>query len=162
MYYTTEQIERIKQSVPIAVVLSRHGSEPVMVGPRFLSYISPFRQETEPSFHVNPHKNLYVDSGDDNRGGNVINLTMQLFGYDFTQACEYLETLAGGCIHEYTPINLVSLPVRPTNPPTRGDEQEEAPETVQYDYIDEKPIRTYSILKYLESKRIHLSTAERY
>lgn len=50
-----------------------------------LMYLSPFRNETKPSFSVNTEKNLWYDFGNGN-GGDIFNLVMKMWDVDFAAA----------------------------------------------------------------------------
>lgn len=60
-----DDIEEIKRNVPLEEVLRYHQHEPVRITPKgILEYKSPFRpDENEPSFFVDPIKNVWHDFG---------------------------------------------------------------------------------------------------
>ncbi|HOW25488.1 MAG TPA: toprim domain-containing protein [Bacteroidales bacterium] len=84
------QIEEAK-SIKISDYLSSIGHSPVRcTGNRELFYLSPLRNEKNPSFNVNDRKNLWYDHGL-GIGGSILELVMHLHHTDWRGALEILE-----------------------------------------------------------------------
>ena len=54
------------------------GIRPSKVKAGYCFYHSPYREERTPSFKVHPSKNLWVDYGDGNAGGTLIDLVLKM------------------------------------------------------------------------------------
>ena len=89
--YDTAEKERLL-SIPVPAVLEHFGCR---TDHRGQMYYSPFRDEREPSFHVNPQGNLWMDFGL-GRGGNVLTLVGLLAGVPLAQAWDRLAGLYAG------------------------------------------------------------------
>lgn len=85
MKYDIEAIKR--QS--IRAYLSRRGIEPRRENSRKGVYLSPFRQETKPSFQVDYDINRWYDFGDGSHG-SILDLDMRLNYCDFKDSLERL------------------------------------------------------------------------
>jgi hypothetical protein len=80
-------IEQAK-AIPIAQILSKLELKPVKEKQFEDWYLSPFRNENTPSFHVNKDKNVWFDHGE-GVGGNSFDLVIQILksgGYGFLPA----------------------------------------------------------------------------
>lgn len=95
-FFTTSEIENLKQSVKITDYLAEHNYTPVSYKKNEWYYSSIGANEKTPSFRVNVAKNSYQDySGNqDNTGrcGDIIRLVMHLEQCDFIDACNRLKT----------------------------------------------------------------------
>ncbi len=74
---TADIVEVISEFLP----LKRRGSNYVT--------LSPFKEETNPSFYVSPSKQIFKDFSS-GKGGNVITFLMELEGMTFTEAVRWL------------------------------------------------------------------------
>lgn len=74
---TIEEAKNIK----LADYLHSLGYNPVKQQGNSLWYKSPFREEKDPSFNVNPDRNLWYDFGM-GTGGNIITLAQELYASD--------------------------------------------------------------------------------
>lgn len=86
------------KKLPLKDVLSRLGHEPVSEKskPGDYWYLSPLRQESEPSFHILEARNVWYDFGL-SAGGNVLDFAMRYFQVqDVGSALRYLDDLYGG------------------------------------------------------------------
>ncbi len=81
---------RAKQ-IPMKELLSSLGHQPVKEVRGELWYLSPFRQESEPSFKVNQERNIWYDFGE-GEGGNVLDFTMRY--YQVNSVAEALSRLS--------------------------------------------------------------------
>lgn len=133
--------------IPLADLMAKLGFQPAQVrrGGLDLWYLSPFRTEMEPSFHVDVRKNVWFDFGA-GEGGDGLNLLKRLRGLTFQEAILFLENRIG---------SSVSSPVF---------EKKEPFLTVEKGLILEKtgPLTHPALLEYLTERGISHATARRY
>lgn len=86
--YSSSEKDRILR-IPIPSIMKHFGKRTDHNGQM---YFSPFRDECEPSFHVDPRKNLWMDFGS-GEGGNVLTLTRKLSGMNSAAAWDFLASL---------------------------------------------------------------------
>jgi DNA primase len=81
--YKTHSIMNIVEAknIPLADYLQSLGITPYKKQGCNLWYYSPLREETEPSFKVNPTRNEWYDFGL-GKGGNILDLVMEQHGTD--------------------------------------------------------------------------------
>jgi DNA primase len=86
----TEDLERLKQRIPLLEYSQRHhwtarcvGTQPEFVG------LCPLHQESCPSFYVNVRKNLFYCHGC-GRGGDLIRFVELFLGLSFRQSVAHL------------------------------------------------------------------------
>lgn len=86
-----ENLERLKQRVPLLEYLQRHNWKPCRTGSRqeFVG-LCPLHQETHPSFYVNASKNLFYCHGC-GRGGDLIRFVQLFLDLPFRQTVAHLE-----------------------------------------------------------------------
>jgi DNA primase len=86
-----ENLERLKQRIPLLEYLQRHNWKPCRAGSRqeFIG-LCPFHQETHPSFYVNAAKNLFYCHGC-GQGGDVIRFVQLFLNLPFRQTVAHLE-----------------------------------------------------------------------
>jgi len=86
-----ENLERLKQRVPLLEYLQRHNWKPCRTGSRqeFVG-LCPLHQETQPSFYVNAAKNLFYCHGC-GRGGDLIRFVQLFLDLPFRQTVAHLE-----------------------------------------------------------------------
>lgn len=94
------------KKVPIREILSRLGFEPIKTfkGGEELAYLSPFRQEAEPSLFVNIRKNVWNDFGDS--GGNALDFVIRYLNTDVKGGLEFLEKLFGNTFMPPIPSDI--------------------------------------------------------
>ncbi len=80
-----------------------------------LWYLSPFREETTPSFKIHEGKNVWYDFGLA-AGGNVIDFAMLYFRVDVAQALHEIASVAGGMAPASNPAVLAARPLDPPAP----------------------------------------------
>jgi DNA primase len=85
-----EDLERLKQRLPLLEYLQRHHwtGRPVGTGSEFVG-LCPLHEETHPSFYVNPHKNLFYCHGC-GRGGDLIRFLELSLHLSFRSSVAYL------------------------------------------------------------------------
>jgi len=93
------------KKIPLQDILARLGLQPVKAfkGGQELAYLSPFRQEKEPSLFVNISKNVWYDFGD--IGGNALDFVIRYRNTDVRGALEFLDQMFGrGFVPPLAPI----------------------------------------------------------
>jgi DNA primase len=87
----SEDLERLKQRLPLLEYLQRHNWTPRRIGAQqeFVG-LCPLHQETHPSFYVNAHKNLFYCHGC-GRGGDLIRFVELFLHLPFRQSVAHLE-----------------------------------------------------------------------
>lgn len=89
MQFSQQDIEKIKEKSCVAFLASR-GYKPKSTRGRTYKYIRPWGGESIPSVHVYLESNTFVDFGNKEISGSVIQLCMAVEGVDFYKACEIL------------------------------------------------------------------------
>ena len=86
-----EDLERLKQRIPLLEYLQRHNRKPCRAGARqeFVG-LCPLHQETRPSFYVNAAKNLFYCHGC-GRGGDLIRFVQFFLNLTFHQTVALLQ-----------------------------------------------------------------------
>jgi DNA primase catalytic core len=86
-----ENLERLKQRIPLLDYLQRHNWKPCRAGSRQeFAGLCPLHQETRPSFYVNAAKNLFYCHGC-GRGGDLIRFVQLFLDLPFRQTVALLE-----------------------------------------------------------------------
>ena len=86
-----EDLERLKQRIPLLEYLQRHNWKPRRAGAsQELVGLCPLHQETRPSFYVNAAKNLFYCHGC-GRGGDLIRFVQLFLDLSFRQTLAHLE-----------------------------------------------------------------------
>lgn len=78
------------KDISIEKVLQNLGCEATKTNGDNLWFLSPLRQEKTPSFKINRKLNKWFDHGEQ-IGGNVIDFVIQKFGFNVSEALEYLK-----------------------------------------------------------------------
>jgi hypothetical protein len=137
---------RQAKEIPIENLLRQLGHEPVRQTRDQLWYLSPFRDETTPSFKVNTSRNLWYDFGE-TKGGSGLDLVMKLGRLESVkEALARIQELSG----------LASPPPPKGKPPPR-------PQTAtEVEITDIGPVKARSLLTYLKDRGIDPRLAARY
>jgi DNA primase len=118
--------------------LNSKGIQPTNIKYGSAWYLSPFRQETTPSFKVNLNKNLWFDFGS-GEGGNLFKLVMKLCNCSSSEVFEKLSC---------------DIPRVMMKEVTSSDESGR----IIINHIE--PLRRYGLKDYLTSRRVNLDIAK--
>ena len=113
-----DQLDRLKRDTDLVALARSRGVPLESKGSDFLG-LCPFHEETEPSFRINPAKNLFHCFGCDAKG-SVIDFIMRLNGVSFRHAVEILRKDLPGAPSPSTPTNTKPTPALIT--PEAGDD----------------------------------------
>ena len=142
-----EQIKELKQ-VSIVGYLRGKGINPISKSGSYFMYHSPLRDDSTPSFGVNPVKNTFNDLGNDSDRGNIIELVMKMERMSFLDACQYLDT------QDLMKENEKPLPFSLSQNPNN--------ETKNYEVTAVKDLQHPALIRYVESRKITLHTSFSY
>lgn len=131
---TIEESKNIK----LADYLHSLGYNPVKQQGSSLWYKSPFREEKEPSFKVNPDRNLWYDFGL-GKGGNIIALAQELYASDSVPYL--LDRIAQQALHA-RPVSFSFRQQSPTQPSFQQLEVVLLSSPALYSYLQERGINT--------------------
>ncbi|WP_163380211.1 toprim domain-containing protein [Cyclobacterium sp. SYSU L10401] len=91
--------------ISIVTYLDQLGIKPSKVKAGYCFYLSPYREEKTPSFKVHPIKNLWVDFGDGNAGGTLIDLVLKMNpNFTISEAIQEIATISGSSFFLHPPI----------------------------------------------------------
>lgn len=141
--------------IPIATFLDRAGIKPARITRegRELWYSSPLRDgDSTPSFKVDTAKNLWFDHGLA-RGGNVIDLVIEMRRVTVKEALAILDSGFGGGVPAAAPLQAAK---------SRAGEKEKASEAHSFEVINVCEIEHPALIQYLDTRCIALSLARRY
>ncbi len=141
-----EQIKILKQ-VPIVGYLTDKGFSPATKSGAWLMYHSPLRDDSTPSFGVNPTKNIFNDLGSDDKG-NIIELVMLLERLNFSGACSFLE--GSTFTNSNEPFSFIS-----SSQATENCHK-------QAQIVAVKPLVHQALVKYCQSRGISFEVAYKY
>src|ERR1700722_4627644 len=109
-------------------------------------YASPFREEKDPSFKVDPHLNLWYDHGW-GKGGDIIEFGIQFYHCSIREVLKILKEFGAH------PGDLVAgNPVAETSLTAGG----------QIEVLQVKPIGSTRLLDYLQKRRIPIAIASEF
>lgn len=112
-------------------------------------YLSPFRQELEPSFKINRAKNIWYDFGE-GQGGNIIDFVMKLEGSNVAGALKKLAEIAGGQTSLFT------------RPRTVQERKETRPDNDSLKIREIKPLQNPSLTGYIGKRGISMEIARQH
>lgn len=142
------QPELIEKALSVSIVdyLATKGIEPVKAVGKQLVYLSPLRDDKNPSFFVNPTKNKFKDFVNEEHRGNVFRLVQLLEGCNFPQAVAKLLDFQGQPVKDYANLFLSATEI-------------EKPIRQQTIIV---PLRNPVLLDYLEKRCIPFSLGKSY
>lgn len=143
--FSSHQINKLK-AVPITEYLASIGHYPEKETKSELRYCSPLREESTPSFFVNPDKNVFHDFGGEK--GDIIRLVGLINKCGFVESCENLQAWATG--------NLPDL----SGPEQRKNKLPPGSREIQL--IKAIPLQNTSLIRYAATRRIPFLLAAKY
>ena len=131
------------RKIPLMDFLNRLGYQPTGRDSKGLWFYAPYRNERKPSFHVNPHKNLWFDFGT-GAGGDIFTLAGEITGTtDFIQQADFIaEKMQMPVEHPYKPIPFKEEPT--------------------FSNVEISKLEQSALLKYLADRGIPKDIAQRY
>ena len=134
--------------IPITEVLNRLGFQPKKKrqAEQDWWYLSPFRMEKEPSFHVNTLKNIWYDFA--GQGGNILDFVMQYQQCDLSAALQFLEALFAG--------NATSTYLTPAT----GKDRVSVRDKLQLERVQD--LQHPALIQYLQRRNINVTIAKDY
>ena len=146
---TPEQIKQLKQ-VPIMDYLASKGYKATSKSGGYLMYFSPLRNESTPSFAVDPNKNTFYDHGDTDSKGNIIELVQKLERISFGEALKVVESMDFMKTKNYDEPVFFS-----SSSPT-------STELKEYEILTVKDVQHPALIAYLKKRKISYGTALKY
>lgn len=141
------------KQIPLRELLASLGHQPVKERRGELWYLSPFRQESEPSFKINEARNIWYDFGE-GEGGSVLEFAMRYY-----QVSSIAEAL--GRLSQIEPARSPTKARHPAQAPpsldTEADASGTAGSTIQVTKVQHLTNR--ALIDYLASRGISLQTA---
>jgi hypothetical protein len=127
------------KKLSLEAVLAHFGHYPVDIRKNGddLWYLSPFRKEQVPSFHISASRNIWYDF--EGRGGNLLDFVMHYKACDLRSALAYLSQYFKH-VNFGTPVKKIPPP-KPINP--------------GLELVKVRSLQHPSLLKYLEERRIN-------
>jgi len=116
-------------------------------------YLSPLREENEPSFKVNKNKNVWFDHGV-GKGGNLVDFATEYFRCDVSEVLQKISSF-----HPQKNI-VVGPPVHPNK--NNVFEELVSGETAIKIIAAKKPVDDLMLCRYLRQRRIPKSIADKY
>jgi len=145
-----EELERIKQAVPMAKLAEARGVALTRVGAE-LRGCCPMHDDTTPSFFIDETKNVWVCHGACAAGGSVVDFVMRTEGIYLKHAVEWLQAFEAGKVSPTT-----RTPVKATIPKLEAPFELEADDQVVLNryaaYCHQVLKKTPAAQAYLESR----------
>jgi hypothetical protein len=166
-------IQQAKQ-IGLSDLLSRLGHTPQFEKHNEKWYLSPFRQETEPSFKLSATDKAFFDFGLGS-GGNILDFIKQYRQLaTVEQALEVLDDLMGGYaaasvrtvqprlpLFDDVPTPVAHPPVNiPVRPAVRTEAKQEQPAGIQIQKV--RPLQNRALMQYLEGRGIPVVLARHF
>ncbi|MBT9187767.1 toprim domain-containing protein [Zobellia russellii] len=127
-------------SIPMLSILKLVGHVPRRVNSSVAYFISPFRDEKEPSFKVSIEKNLWIDYAN-GVGGGVVDFIIKYYGFDIPTALQFLSERKGSFSSH--PQNFLRVVKEP-----------------KVEIIDIRNIQHNGLIDYLDKRRVSLKIAQ--
>jgi hypothetical protein len=140
------------KKIPLLEILTRLGFQPVKTfkGGEELAFLSPFREEKEPSLFVNRQKNVWNDFGD--IGGNALDFVIRYQNTDVRGGLEFLDQMFGR-----------GIPALPVTIKTPKSVPLPKPEIFLLDSVMPFGTSANSLVTYItQERRIHPDIAAKY
>lgn len=139
-------IEAIRQ-IPLTDFLTHLGCQPMGSDHKGIWFLSPYRSERKPSFHVSPRKNVWFDFGT-GEGGDIFTLAARLIGNpDFIEQARFIsEKMAVPPKMEFA---LRSRAMIPSDEPT-------------FENVEISSLTSTTLLRYLADRGISKTVAQQY
>lgn len=132
------------RNISIVKTLENLGHFPKKESEKEAWFLSPFRSETQASFKVSKKMNCWYDHGQ-GKGGNVIDLIMQLKDYTTSESLDFLSNnIDSFSFHQQT-IFIESVP-----------------EEKSYEIIQVSNLKNNALIEYLKSRKIDIDVAKKY
>ena len=93
-----EHERQMLREIPIGKILAAFGKD--TSHGRDNKYLSPFREECNPSFHVDPHRNVWYDFGS-GESGSAVTLVCRLMNCNGGQAYDFLASMSSTLVEEH-------------------------------------------------------------
>lgn len=135
--------------------MGKLGHKPIKKRGHKLYYLSPFRDEKEPSFEVDTKENIWNDYGQSEKGAKIIDLVTRLYSCSVSEALNRIENLCGKSYASSSSYTPNQLPLKPAI----GNTGAEAPE---YQINKVQALQNTALISYLESRKINISLAKRF
>lgn len=138
-------IEAIRK-IPLTDFLNHLGCRPMGADHKGIWYLSPYRSERKPSFHVSPNKNVWFDFGT-GEGGDIFTLAARLIGNpDFIEQARFIsEKMAVPPKEEFRLPEVNTFKEEPT-----------------FENVEISPLTSPALLKYLSERGISKAVARQY
>lgn len=134
--------------IPLPTILAKLGCEQHHTAKGELWYASPFRQESEASFKINPDRNIWYDFGLGD-GGNVLDFVMQYYHLStISEALRKLDNLEGW-------VAKAPAPPKPAKVTEKDLGDSMSVSKVQ-------PLQNSALIKYLQGRGVNVDIARSY
>jgi len=131
------------RDISLIEILQKLGNSPTKETSNDAWFLSPFRKETKASFKVSRSLNRWYDHGQ-GKGGNTIDLIMQLKNYSVKETLEFLSGNISSFSFHQPPINSTNKDVK------------------NYRILKVKNLDNQALLNYLKSRCIKIEVAKKY
>jgi hypothetical protein len=150
------------KAIPLERLLATLGHTPAHTKGRDLWYLSPFRQEGQPSFKVNTAFNSWYDFGE-GKGGNILDFVMAYFRVSSVSAAlNELDRIAGLRQSDHqTSMFPGEKPAAASTPPA-PPRRESAPTAAGITLKKVQPLQNKALIQYLEQRAIPAAVARPY
>ena len=133
------------KQIEITDLLSKLSFEPTKIQNYKVWYSSPLHAEKTPSFKVDLQKRLWIDYGL-GIGGNIIDLVMQMYNLDFSEALQKLSELIGGDTKSFSfsQANPLPAPTPATESKTEIKKIQDIQNQALIDYLRKRKVKKYN------------------
>lgn len=150
-----QDITKLKE-VSIVSYLASIGHRPTKESAGELQYYSPLRNESTPSFFVNPDKNVFNDFGGER--GDIIRLVSALHGIDFQGACRALTEWTAS--YKPLPLSELEFPGTAPNPDRTTVSSDERSSGIRL--IKDCELRHPGLIRYAANRGVPFLLAAKY